>query len=226
MSTEDERTADRVMREESAESDKVLEIDLHEDRTQEFVTHAENRLRYDWGDDFRDEIHGIHSVVERLLLENFSGAYQIMNELYEIVREPKVSEATGEIETDIYGFTIWAQNEYGNYIEDYTRLGHKEVKDFLFKITTRLFQWEQDAARIHGDAMYAKALWERSFALGYTEARLNGGRTVEDRTQAGRVASLDDRFFGIFQSNLSRRADALVRSMNLLGQRLKDVLSV
>lgn len=225
MSTE-ERTADRVMREESEEADRALEVDLHEDRTQEFATHRENRLRYDWSDEFRDEIHGIHSVVERLLLETFSGAYQIMNEMYEIVREPKLSETSGEIETDVYGFTIWAVNEYGNYIEDYTLLGSKEVKDFLFKITTRLFQWEQDAARIHGDAMYAKALWERSFALGYTESRLNGGRTVEDRTQAGRVASLDDRFFGIFQSNLSRRADALVRSMTLISQRLKDVLSV
>ncbi len=223
--SEGERTADRIMREESEEADKTLEVDLHDDRTQEFTTHRENRLRYDWSDDVREEIHGIHSVVERLLLETFGSAYQIMNELYEIVREPSVGKG-GEIQTDIYGFTIWERNEYGNYIEDYSKLGMKEVKDLLFKITTRLFQWEQDAARIHGDAMYAKALWERSFALGYTDARMNGGRTVEDRTQAGRVASLDDRFFGIFQSNLSRRADALVRSMTLLSQRLKDVLSM
>lgn len=223
--TEEERAADRAMREASEEADRPMEVELHEDRTQEFSTPAENRLRTDFRPEDREAVHGLHAVIDRLMLEHFGGAYQIMNDLYEIVREPRVLEG-GEIATDIHGFTIWETTESGAYIEDYSRLGSKEIKDFLFKITTRLFQWEQEAARIHGDAMYAKALWERAYALGYTSALHNGGRTVEDRTQAARVASVDDRFFGIFQTNFSRRADALVRSMALLSQRMKDVLSM
>lgn len=222
--SDEERTADRVMREESAEADRIMEVDPHDDRTQEFTTHTENRMRRDWRPEDREEIHGIHSVIDRLMLERFGGAFQIMNDLYEIVREPHVLEG-GEIATDIHGFTIWERTESGSYIEDYTKLGSKEVKDFLFKITTRLFQWEQEAAEIHGDAMYAKALWEHAYSTGYLDAQNSGAKTVEDRTQGARAASMDDRYFGIFQSNLSRRADALVRSLTLLSQRLKDVLS-
>lgn len=220
---ESSRTQERVTREESEEADRLPEVDLHDDRTQEFTRFGLSRMRTEWRSGDGEAMAGVHSVIDRLLMEKFGDAYQIMNDLYEIVREPHIMDG-GEIATDIYGFTIWERTESGSYIEDYTRLSSKEVKDFLFKITTRLFSWEQEAASIHGDAMFAKALWEQSFAQGYTDARENGGRTVEDRTQAGRVASADDRLFGLFQSNLSRRADALVRSMSLLSQRCKDIL--
>lgn len=220
----EERTQDRVLREVSQEADRLPEVDHHEDRTQEFTHLGLSRMRYEWRQEDAEEMVGIHSVIDRLMLENFGAAYQIMNELYEIVREPQVLDG-GEIATDIHGFTIWARTESGSYIEDYSNLGSREVKDFLFKITTQLFNWEQAAAAIHGDAMFAKAMWERRFSLGYMDSRVNGSRTVEDRTQAARVASFDDRLFGLFQANLSRRADALVRSMTLLSQRMKDVLS-
>jgi hypothetical protein len=36
------------------------------------------------------------------------------------------------------------------------------------------------------------------------------------------MASMEDRYFAIFQSVLSRRAEALVRSMTRIEQRLKD----
>lgn len=207
-----------------AAEDSLMEVDLHDDRTREFTSDGQSRMRTSWREDDEEDITVIHRLVDEILLQQFGDAYLIMNDLYEIVREPKVGPG-GVIETDRYGFTKWERTESGSYIEDYSKLGSKEIKDFLFKITTRLFDWEQKAATLWGDAMYAKALWEGRFSRGYLDSRTTIGKTVEDRTQAGRDAAMADRFFGIFQSVLSRRSDALVRSLSLLGQRMKDVLS-
>jgi hypothetical protein len=221
--SDEERTAEQFVREESQEADRTARVDPHDDRTQEFTHLGLSRMRLDWREGDAQAMAGLHRMVENVILEHFGSAYQIMNDLYEIVREPKVDEH-GVIETDEHGWTVWERNESGAYIEDYSRLGSKEVKDFLFKITTRLFQWEQDAARLWGDAMFAKAVWEQQLAQSYQDSRSQGARTVEDRMQAARVSSREDRLFALFLSIVSRRADACVRSMNLLSQRLKDVL--
>jgi hypothetical protein len=222
--SDEEKTTEQFVREESREGDRRPEVDPHDDRTQEFSHLGLSRMRLDWKEGDAQAMAGLHQMIENVILEHFGSAYQIMNDIYEIVREPKVDPVTAEIETDEQGWTVWERNESGAFIEDYSRLGSKEVKDFLFKITTRLFQWEQDAARLWGDSMFAKAVWEQALAQGYQDSRSNGARTVEDRTQAARVVARDDRLFALFLSVVSRRADAVTRSMNLLSQRLKDVL--
>lgn len=225
MSSDDDRTEEQVIRDESAESDRGMEVDPHDDRTFEFARTGLSRMRTTWSDEDADAMAGIHAVVEREILVHFAGAFQIMNEIYDIVREPSVNTTTGEIEKDQHGFTVWLRTQTGAYIEDYTQLSHKDVEHFLFRITTRLFDWEQQAAQLWGDAMFAKALWEQALSEGYQDSRANGARTVEDRTQAGRVASREERLFGIFRALISRRADAVVRSTTLLSQRFKDVLA-
>lgn len=223
---DEERTTEEFVREESQEADRRMEVEPHDDRTHEFTVRREGRMRYDFREGDRESVDGLRAVMERIMLERFGDAYVIINDLYEIVREPVVDPVTQEIQTDEHGFTLWTRTESGGYVEDYSRLTSSHVKDFLFRITVRLFGWEQEAASIRGDAMYAKAVWEQALAQGYQEARTAaGGRTVEDRTQAARRSAREDRFTGIFQSTLSWRADALVRSMTTLSQRLKDVLS-
>ncbi len=224
MSDEADRSLDRVIREESLEADRPMVVDPHDDRTLEFERVGLSRMRTEWRPEDADAIAGLHSVVEREMLIHFAGAYQVMNEIFDIVREPHVLTG-GEIATDVYGFTIWARTETGAFVEDYTKLGRKDVEHFLFKITTQLFEWEQASAKFRSDSQFAKALWEHSMAQGYQDSRAQGAKTVEDRTQAGRLASWDDRLFGIFQTSMSWKAEAIVRSMQTLGQRLKDVLS-
>lgn len=221
----DDRTEEEFVRDEAQEAERPMEVEPHDDRTQEFSPRREGRMRHDLRQDDRDAVDGLRMIADRLMLERFGDAYVIINDLYEIVREPVFDPVTQEIQADEHGFTLWVRTETGGFVEDYSRLTGKEVKDFLFRITTRLFAWEQEAASIRGDAMYAKAIWEQALAEGYQDARaLPGGRTVEDRTQHARRHAREDRFTGIFQTTLSWRADALVKSMNLLSQRLKDVL--
>ena len=62
--------------------------------------------------------------------------------------------------------------------------------------------------------MFAKGAWEEAFADAYVAG--NGRLTIDDRTQRGHQASIERRYFGIFQAMLSRRADAIIRSMERL----------
>jgi hypothetical protein len=221
---DDEGAVERFVRQESQEADRLPEVDPHDDRTRENTSSGLSRMRLEWRDDDAEAVAGLHQIIDNVILEHFAGAYQVMNDLYEIVREPKVNRETGEIEVDEHGWPVWERSESGAYIEDYSRLGSKEVKDFLFKITTRLFQWEQSAAKLKGDSMFAKAIWEQALARHYVDSRTAGGRTVEDRTQMARTGSREDRLFSIFRTVISWRAEAIVRSMSLLSQRMKDVL--
>lgn len=224
MELEVDRQTEEIIKEITEGADESLTVDPHADRTREFTHTSLSRQRWSWDPDDQRAIDGIHQIIDNEMLRRFSGAYQIMNDLYEIVREPEVTDQ-GEIVTDANGWTVWATTSSGAYREDWYRLGHKDMANFIFRIVTGLFAWEQTAAEIHGDSLFAKAMWEEAVAIQYKTARDTGQKTVEDRTQAARRLSQDQRLFGIFQAVMSRRADALVRSMSLLSQRLKDVLA-
>lgn len=215
--------AERALAKVEQDMDTPMAVDLHEDRTRELRTPGFSRMRTEWFGDDAQTIAEVTGIVNNRIVQNFASAYAIMNELYEIVREP-VFDEQGEILKDAYGFTIWRQTPSGSYVEDYSRLGHRERENLLFEITTNIFAWEQAAANAWGEAMFAKAMFEERFALTFQGAP--GTRpTVDDRTQHARASAREERYFAIFQSLYSRRADAIVRSMQLLGQRLKDVIS-
>lgn len=215
-----ETTAEEVTQEESEKLDRPLEVEvLPEERKKQFRTPGFSRLRTTWNSEDKRIVERAQTAVEGRIQDNFQDAYQLMFEVYDLVRTPEVDEETGEISTDQWGLTIWKKNPSGSYEEDWTRLTHKQKENILFAITTRIFEWEQRAADAWGEAMFAKAKWEERFATEF-DAPVSG--TVEDRRSRGNIQAADDKYFAIFVNLYSRKADAIVRSLNLLGQRLKD----
>jgi hypothetical protein len=172
------------------------------------------RLRTDWTSDQKIVLQRVHNKVDKEIQEVFTDAFSIMFELYDVVRIRDDSEDAED---------VWVKSpETGEYIEDWSKLNHKQRERFLFLITTRLFTWEQQAASLNFDALFAKAEWEQSFATGYES--LPGTRpTIEDRTSRARLKSQDDYYFALVRTYFSRRADAVVRSMTGLCQRIKDL---
>jgi hypothetical protein len=225
MSTEiaEAKAVEAAVKEASEDFETPAEVDVHEDRTKETRTPGFTRMRTDWHGHDAPLISMILQTAEDRVLTNFADAYQIINDIYDIVREPEVND-DGEVLTDRYGFPVWAKTVSGRYIEDYSRLGSKERDEFLFQINTRLFEWEQKAADAWGEAMFAKAQWEERFAVEFSDTSQGGRKTDEAMTQRARAGSRDERYFAIFESLYSRKADALVRSLERLGQRLKDSL--
>lgn len=211
---------DKVLREERKEADKPAEVDLHQDRTHEIKAKAFARMRTDWNGDDAVVVASVIGIADNTILKKFAPAYAVMNELYEIVRDP-VTDEIGTVLTDAHGFSFWKRNASDGFIEDYSRLTVKMRENLIFQITTNIMAWKQDAADMWGEAMLSKAQFEEAFADQFTSAP--GARpTVDDRTQYARKNASDERYFAIYKSLVSRKADALVDSLELLGQRLKD----
>jgi hypothetical protein len=198
------------------------EVDIAPDRTRENRTPNFSRMRVEWHREDASVMGEIHDTIERVMLQTFADAYAVMSEVFDVVRDP-VRDAGGAAVLDGHGFICWARGPSGNYREDWSRLGVREREHFIYKISTSLFDWKQRAADMWGEAMFAKAQWEERFALGFES--LEGRSTVDARQQRGRLASQEERYFGIFKSILSRKADALVSSLELINQRLKDSLT-
>jgi hypothetical protein len=193
------------------------EPDIPPDRTRQFSHVNFSRMRTDWRPPDKIKMSEIGRLADDILATCFPDAYWLIERLYAVVREPVVL-TTGEKMQDLAGHTRWKRNDLGFYIEDWSRLGDRERNDFLHELTIHMFEWRQQAAVMWGSAMFAKGIWEQAFAYGYTTAQLPGsGRlTVDDKTQAGHLEGMEDRYFAIFQSVLSRRADALIKSLERL----------
>lgn len=202
---------------------KSVNPELPEDAQKKFRTPGFLRMRMEWRSEDRPVIDKARSAVEGTLIRSFEDAFQVINYVYDLVRTPEVDKTTGEVRTDNYGFTIWKKTPSGSYEEDWSRLTVRAKEELLFKITTALFAWQQDAANVWGEAMFAKAQWEEAFAIAY-DAPMSG--TIEDRTAVANIKAAEERYFAIFTSWYSRKADVLVRSLETLGQRIKDSMVI
>lgn len=215
-----EPAAEEVAKEEGENLEVPLEVEMPEERAKKFRNPGFQRMRFDWHSDDKPIIDRAKSYVQSQVLHLFSDAYEVINDIYEIVREPARDEA-GEPLRDQFGFTIY-KSEHGKIDEDFNRLTLRQKEHFMFLITSRMFDWEQRSNDLWLEAMMAKSMFEERFAIGF-DAPVVG--TVDDRRAAGNLDAREERYFAIYLTALSRRAEGLVRSMATIGQRLKDSLS-
>lgn len=156
-------------------------------------------------------------VVDERMYHEFPDAYRVMQDIYEVVRDPVV--INGEIQRDRFGMPVWQRHEDGWIKEDFTRLSQRQMEEFIFKISVKLFAWEQKAQDLWAESMFAKAQFEERYAIAY-DASIAG--TVEDRKNWGSKDAAEERYYAIFLTHLSRRAEALTRSMERLALRIND----
>lgn len=201
----------------SEAADQPLETDIEQKRR--FRSPGFHRMRVDWNDEDAIVLNRAKDMAEKRLIAEFPEAYQVLNQIYDKVRKPSLHE--GEIIRDQNGFVVWERDEYGNYNEDWTNLTRSERDNLLFTLTTRIVDWEIRSQKLWGEAMFSKGMWEEKFSLGF-DAPMSG--TMGDREAKGRIDSAEERYFAIFLTMVSRMSDSLVKSMNVLAQRLRDSL--
>lgn len=221
------RRIERAMDKITEDHDEPLEPDPHPDRTRVFDSMSFSRMRTRWNRDEQEVIDAAKSQAQHELDQSFADAYRVMNRIYSHVREVVRDPQTGEPMTDSKGFVIWAKDEYGMHLEDWSRLTERDKENFLHQITTRLFTWEQHAADLKGEALFAKAMWEERFALSFTTAPPPEGArkpTEADRTQYAQALARDQRYLAIYMTVRSNKAEALVRSIERLAMRLNNTL--
>jgi hypothetical protein len=207
--------------EQVAKMDEPVDIpDKDLDKLRRFRSPGFSRIRAEWSFEERTVVDMVTGTVERRIREVFADAFVIMDDLYAIVREPEL-DTEGRPRRGVDERPIYRRTANGDVVENWARLSVRQQEDFLFRITSRIYAWEQSAADAWAEAMLAKAMWEERFAIGY-DAPMSG--TIEDRTSRAKMDATDERYMAIVMSLYSRKADAMVRSMSLLAQRLKDVM--
>lgn len=177
---------------------------------------AFRRMRTDWNSPDRDIINQMRSAVNGMILAKFGDLFDLHFEIFDMVRERDGDKV------DEWGLQEWKRGPNGAYIEDWSKMTSHRREDFLYKITTSLFRWEQVQEDMRGEALFARAHFEEAFSSGYEELA-NPRATIEDRTARARLRAAEHRYLAVYKSYLSRRADAAVRSAERLGQRLKDL---
>lgn len=175
-----------------------------------------HRMRTEWAPSEGAIMSGVKAEVQRVLDTVFRDAMGLILEIQDTIRVPMIIDG---IESD----TQWRRNAYGVIEEDFTRLTQKQISDYLGRLAVRLFAWEQEAASLWGDALFAKAHFEERYAIAYDEP--TGRQTVDHRQAYANADAAEERYHAVFRTLVSRHADALVRSMERLCQRLKDAMA-
>lgn len=228
MKSEVERASGKTAAEENAAQahDEVdTEIDnnvLPEERELEFSTPGFSRMRTDWKSGDHLMLQRIQTAANERLFVEFADAYSIMSDLYDIVRNPVVDDH-GTVVRDRYGFVLWARTASGAYEEDWSLLSRRAQEDLIFRITTQSFEWAQRSADLWGEAMFAKALWAEDYAREF-DAPMSGTEAV--RKARGDMNAAESRQFAVFVAYASRKADAVLRTMELLNLRISQLLKM
>lgn len=192
-----------------------------EERRETFDDLNFSRMRTDWSGDDAHLLHRVEAFVDEQIAELFGDAHAAVFEMWDTVRTQAVDQDSGELRFHEDGSPVYVMLEGGGYQEDWTRLGYEQRQNLLFTIVTNLFRWEQIASQLWFEAMYAKFRWTVADARAYDEAK----GTIEARTARANLLSDDERMFALLRTYISRRADAVVRSLQRIEQRLKDVIT-
>lgn len=187
------------------------------------LTPAFSRMRTDWNSADWKIVDSMHKAVDQMVQEHYGDLLEIILDLYDTVREVEVGPG-GVVKYDDDGLPSYKRTPSGGYAEDWARLTRREMESALFRISVNLFRWEQHAERLRAEALIGKAQFEEAFSRGYEEIQ-DDKATIDARTARGRIRSAEYRYRAVYLSYLSRRSDAAVRSIERLGQRLKDVLT-
>jgi hypothetical protein len=197
---------------------------LPEERTTAFGRRAgHSRMRLEWRPADAEVRQAMHRKVNELIMDAFADAFLIVDQIRCAVRTEELDAAGAPI-LDATGNKVWRRLPGGAYEEDWLRLAPGERENLMFVVTLGLFDWTRRAADFKSDARFAKGVFTEWFAWHFNNYG-DGKSTVDARNAHANVNAAEDRYFALFVSWLSERADAVVRSMELLSQRLKDVLA-
>jgi hypothetical protein len=164
------------------------------------------RMQITWSPEHAPMIKMINTMAASRIRDDFADLFEIMEDIDREARQ--ADPATGEL----------------TGAPDYARIPERQKQHWVLELSVRLVEWEQRAAVYWGEAMAAKVIRQEVFTEAYL--KVVGRSTVEDRTQAGQSASLQDYYFAVLCALLHKHAAAACASAERLCQRLKDFCSV
>lgn len=212
-------TSEEITKQVSDKADDPIDVSVTEPGEVDFQfdTPGFGRIRVDWRGPEAQVIRKVEHGVAKVLWEEFWSLYVIQDEFQALVRDPlmRPDDPTKPL-LDEDGQQAWARDPVtGLPVEDWTRLTDYWRYHYQHQVMNALFGWEQSAEKLRGRSLFAKAKWEELFASGYESLpTISATRpTVDDREHRAKLVAAEERYFAVFVSTTSRRADALVKSM-------------
>lgn len=218
-----ELTSDEAAKEAGETLTDEIVVDQAVEERVKFRTPGFAKMRFDWAhDEDRIVIQSSHRRADEVIEATFPDAFILLNRLYEIIREPMVDLNTGEIVHDAQGAVVWKRDPDDRwYIEDWSQLSRKEMENFYGSIVIMTFGLEARRDKIWSEAMYAKGQFEERFAIAFDEPKTG---TEGVRKAKGNADAAEERYYALFMSYLSRRADSVVKSMERVSVMLKNLI--
>lgn len=200
-----------------ATAEEPMAADPHPDRTKENTRASFSRMRTDWAGDDARMIMELEVLSDRIIRRRFAVAFAVIERVRCHVRTQAADKRTGEYLVYEDGTPQWEKDEWGVPVEDWGMLSDRDRLSLLGTIHTYMLEWEMAKANMWAEAMYAKGQWEEIFSRGYTglpDHVVSGKPTIEDRTHHSQKNAAKERYFALFKSGLSRKADGIVRTMS------------
>lgn len=192
----------RVLEEVSADLDGPEAPELPAERERTTRTPGFARMPVGWTGQNAGIVASINAMAKGRIESEFADLFELLADIETEARDAGTNRGTGEIGRP-----------------DYSAIHERQKESWFLELAVRLAGWRQRAAAYWGEAMMAKVMRQEAFTTGYLA---KGGRTVEDRTQAGHEASLQEYYHAILCALLAKHADAACNTAELIGQRLKD----
>lgn len=198
-----------------ATAEEPMTSDPHPDRTQEVTRAGFSRMRSGWAGDDARMVMELEALSDRIVRSRLAAAFAIIERIQRHVRVP-ATDRNGEVLTYDDGTPQWEKDEWGIPVEQWELLPDTDRLRLIGLIHSHMLEFELVKANIWAEAMYAKAEWEEIFSRGYTalpDHVVSGKPTIEDRTHYSQKNAAQERYFALYQSALSRKADAVVRTL-------------
>lgn len=196
-------TLELVLTEQAADMQAPMSVETPAERERTLRAPNFTRMPVAWHGEQAAMTQQISAVAQGKIMADFADLFAVVTEIEDAARRAGADPATGETGRP-----------------DYAALPERAKENWILELATSMVAWEQRAARYWGEAMMSKIVRQEVFTDGYRAA--TGRSTVEDRTQAGQYASLQETYFAVLCALLHKHAVAACSSAERLCQRLKD----
>lgn len=175
-----------------------------------------DRIRFGWRPEDKLVMEQIKSGAEAAYDDLYRETFGVIDDFYEVVRVPRMHN--GHVIKDHNGRTVWEVDQYGNIVQDYSKLTGQDIDTALFKLQEIKFYIAPKLNELLLGAIYAKHLYDDAHADAYSSV-VEG--TVGDREARASRDARQDKYAAFFRFWIYSQGDTFMKELNSL-QRLLD----
>ena len=167
------------------------------------------KVEFKWRDSDRMLLEQIRAASERMYRDLFSGAHQIIDQLYTQARVAELDDNDLPMK-DLQGRVIWKKDERGEVVEDWNQLTGQDIEQALLDLAELRLVISPQVNDLFLEAMFAKRIASDAHDDAYL-AVLDG--TIGDKGARANRESRQDTYFAFFRYCLWSHGDVFLKEL-------------